>query len=87
MRIESIGGERAKLLHMLQSRGIDEGTQRRGGGYVCDIGQLRGVWMFILEQGIGTWEGDNKEVSRDVARFSYLLTSPPPAGTMIRVTS
>ena len=43
--------------------------------------------MFILEQGIGTWEGDNKEVSRGVARFSYLLTSPPPAGTVIRVTS
>ena len=54
---------------------------------MCDIGQLRGVWMFILEQGIGTWEGDNKEVSRDVTRFSYLLTSPPPAGTMIQVTS
>ena len=72
---------------MLQPRGMNEGTQRHGGGYAYDIGQLSGVWMFILEQGIGTWEGDNKEVSRDVARFSYLLTSPPPAGTMIRVTS
>ena len=66
---------------------MNESTQRRGGEYAYDIGQLSGVWMFMLEQGIGTWEGDNKEVSRDVVRFFYLLTSPPPAGTMIRVTS
>ena len=72
---------------MLKPRGMNEGTQRRGGGYAYDIGQLSGVWMFTREQGIGTWEGDNKEVSRDAVRFSYLLTSPPPAGTMIRVTS
>ena len=41
----------------------------------------------MLERGMGTREGGNKEVSRDVIRFFYLLTSPPPAGTMIRVTS
>ena len=43
--------------------------------------------VFMLEQGIETWEGNNKEVSRGVVRFFYLLTFPPPAGTMIRVTS
>ena len=43
--------------------------------------------VFMLERGMGTWEGNNKEVSRDIARFFYLLTSSPPAGTMIRVTS
>ena len=72
---------------MLQPRGMNGGTQRHGRGYAYAIGQLSGVWMFMLEQGIGTWEGNNKEVSRGVVRFSYLLTSRPPAGTMIRVTS
>ena len=72
---------------MLQPRGMNEGTQRRGRGYAYAIGQLSGVWMFMLEQGIRTWEGNNKEVSRGDARFLYLLTSPLPAGTMIRVTS
>ena len=66
---------------------MNEGTQRRGGGYAFDIGQLSGFWMFMLEQGIGTCEGDNEEVSRGIVRFFYLLTFPPPAGTMIRVTS
>ena len=70
---------------MLQLRKWARGAQRRGGEYAYDIGQ----WMqvFMLEQGIGTWEGGNKRVSRDVVRFFYLLTFPPPAGTMIRVTS
>ena len=31
----------------------------------------------MFEQGMGTLEGDNQEVSRDVARFFYLLTSSP----------
>ena len=39
--------------------------------------------MFMLEQGIGTWEGNNKEVSRGIVCFFYLLTFPPPAGMMI----
>ena len=53
---------------------MNEGTQRRGRGYAYAIGQLSGVWMFMLEQGIRTWEGNNKEVSRGDARFLYLLT-------------
>ena len=42
---------------------------------------------MLLEQGMGTWEGGNQEVSRDVVCFIYLLTSLPPAGMMIRVSS
>ena len=49
---------------------MNEGTQRRGGGYAYDIGQLSGVWMFMLEQGIGMWEGDNKEVGALFASFT-----------------
>ena len=63
------------------------GTQCHNGEYAYNIGQLSGVWMFMLEQGIGTWEGNNKEVSRGIVHFFYLLTFPPPAGMMIRVTS
>ena len=74
-RISGIEGECAELLRMLQPRKMSErysAPRRR----VCTryLTMDAGVHARVRN---GTWEGNNKEVSRDVARFFYLLTSSP----------